>query len=566
MAKTKIISKCESKIQKEINPEPLKVFIASAPFLFGIYYEWASGLACLFLLAYLGYCYKRKGSILVTASAALIAAAVLAVFYGISALWAVDSGMALFGLLKFLPLPVFVLAKNQLEKEKRKELLDYIPVSGLIMIILSGVLSLIPVINIYFIVNKRLAGFFQYPNTFALYLLIGIIILLTQEKWNRKNIFILLGLSAGIIVTGSRTGLILFVFTILWYCLWVKNIKVRLGMLGILLFFAIITGVYVFVTGDTASIGRYFTTSFSSSTFLGRLLYFKDSLPIIVKHPLGLGYMGYYFMQGSFQTGVYSVVNVHNELLQILLDIGWIPAGICVWAVIKGFCSGNMKKRMLIAAIILHSMLDFNLQFVSILFILFTAIDSESKHIIKVKKRSILIPLTVFLTVLSLYFGVDSALYYLKMYSAAAAVYPGNTNALMEILTESESVEDMEKISDQILVMNPTNPLAVNAKARVSYSKGNFGDMIRYKLQALEYYRYNLSEYLDYFNMLYVGYQLYIENNDMDSAQICVDHILEIPDMLEEVSKETDPIAYNIDDKPELELPEEYQMILQTLE
>ena len=136
----------------------------------------------------------------------------------------------------------------------------------------------------------------------------------------------------------------------------------------------------------------------------------------------------------------------------------------------------------------------------------------------------------------------------------------------MEILTESESVEDMEKISDQILVMNPTNSLAVNAKGRVSYSKGNFGDMIRYKLQALEYYRYNLSEYLDYFNMLYVGYQLYIENNDMDSAQICVDHILEIPDMLEEVSKETDPIAYNIDDKPELELPEEYQMILQTLE
>lgn len=565
MAKIKIISKCESKIQREINPQPLKIFMASAPFLCGIYYEWASGLACLFLLAYLGYCYKRRGNILVVSSAALIAAVVIPLFYGISPLWAVDSGMTLFGMLKFLPLPFFVLAKDQLKKENRKELLNYIPVSGMIMVVLSGVLSLIPVINIYFIVNKRLAGFFQYPNTFALYLLIGVIILLTQEKWNKKNIFILLGLFAGIIVTGSRTGLILFVFTILWYCLWVKNIKVRLGILGVLILFAIITGVYVLVTGDTASIGRYFTTSFSSSTFLGRLLYFKDALPIIVKHPFGLGYMGYYFMQGSFQTGVYSVVNIHNELLQILLDIGWIPAGICVWTVIKGFCSGSMKKRMLIAVIILHSMLDFNLQFVSILFILFTAIDSENKHIIKLKKKSILISLAVFSAVLSLYFGVDSALYYLKMYPVAAAIYPGNTNALMEMLTESEKVEDMERIANQILVMNPSNPLAVNAKARVSYSKGDFGDMIRYKLRALEYYRYSLSEYLDYFNMLYVGYQLYIENNDMDSAQICVDHIMEIPDMLEEVLKNTDSIAYKINDKPKLKLPEEYQKILQTL-
>ena len=151
------------------------------------------------------------------------------------------------------------------------------------------------------------------------------------------------------------------------------------------------------------------------------------------------------------------------------------------------------------------------------------------------------------------------------MYSAAAQFYPGNTNAWMQLLTETEKAKEMEEIADKILVLNPDNPLANNAKARVAYSKGDFSNMIRYKTHALDFYRYDLAEYLDYFNMLYVGYQIYLGNNDPSSAEVCVEQMREIPERIEKVLEETDPLAYEIQDKPELKLPEEYQEILQAI-
>ena len=563
MSNRKVIKK--SNLKKKANIEPLKIFIAAVPFLIGVYYEWASCLVCILLMGYLCYCFKTNGEIQISWSVPLFAAALIPAAYGISAFWAVDSGMALFGMAKFLPLPLFVLAAQQTEKEERKSLTDYVPASGMIMVILSGILGLIPVLETYFRVNGRLAGFFQYPNTFALYLLVGIIILLSKRDWTKGKMFILLVLSLGILFTGSRTGLILFAAVLLCFCFLIHDKRVRLGLVGILVLSAAVTGVYVLVSGNTGTVGRYLTASFTSSTFLGRILYYKDALPVILRNPFGLGYMGYYFTQGTFQTGVYSVVNIHNELFQFLLDIGWIPTAILAAALIKGIISGKAKERLIIIVILLHSMLDFNLQFLAIFFILLSVIDIDGRKTGKKLGKSVLAVSAAVLCCVSLYFGVDSALYYLKQYSASAALYPGNTNAWMQLLGSAEDAEAMDEIAEKILAMNPDNPLANNAKARVSYSNGDFGNMITYKELSLEYYRYDLEEYLDYFNMLYVGYQLYTENNDLGSAEVCRERMSEIPNMFKEVLDKTDPLAYRIQDKPELELPEEYEQILRSM-
>ena len=564
MAKEKSILNAKTDLKGKANPQPLKIFMCTSPFLFGLYYEWASALAGLFLLGYLLYCCRTAGKIIIFKSSLLIAAVVLPAAYGLSSLWAVDSGMALFGMVKYLPLPIFVIAMGQISGEQRKALLDYIPESGAVMTVISGVLSLIPILKDFFTVNSRLAGFFQYPNTFALYLLVGIIILLTKETGVKRKFFILLILSVGIILTGSRTGFLLFAVTVLCFCIILseKHIRIMLAAMFVLMLAAV--GIYVFITGDTASVGRFLTTSFSSSTFLGRLLYFKDALPVILEHPFGLGYMGYYFMQGSFQTGMYSVVNVHNELLQLLLDVGWIPTVLTVWSLIDGVRKGNRQRRMVILVIILHSMFDFNLQFLSIVFILSASVDLNEKKWFEIGNRAFAAG-AVIAGCLSLYFGAASGLYYLKQYPFAALLYPGYTNAWMQILTQAEEVNEMEQTADKILVLNPENPLANNAKARAAYSRGDFGSMIEYKRQALEYYRYSLEEYLDYFNMLYVGYQLYMQNSDLNSAGICVEQMEAIPVMMDAVIAETDPLAYRIADKPELELPEEYAEILESL-
>ena len=64
---------------------------------------------------------------------------------------------------------------------------------------------------------------------------------------------------------------------------------------------------------------------------------------------------------------------------------------------------------------------------------------------------------------------------------------------------------------------------------------------------------------------LYQVMRKYIEMGDENSAQVCREKLLRIPAMLDAVEKKTDELAWKQQHKPELELPEEYQVILQTL-
>lgn len=122
------------------------------------------------------------------------------------------------------------------------------------------------------------------------------------------------------------------------------------------------------ITGNQDTIGRFLTISLESSTLMGRLLYYRDVLPVILKHPFGLGYMGYYYAQGGFQTGVYATKFVHNELLQFAVDVGWIPTLLFAFALLRRLLARKTPamQRMLLFAICAHSMLDFDLQFLSI--------------------------------------------------------------------------------------------------------------------------------------------------------------------------------------------------------
>ena len=67
----------------------------------------------------------------------------------------------------------------------------------------------------------------------------------------------------------------------------------------------------------------------------------------------------------------------HNELVQFLLDIGWVPALTLFAAVIKPVFSKKYNPYLRIAVIvfILHSLFDFNLQYISVLVLLFMFTD-----------------------------------------------------------------------------------------------------------------------------------------------------------------------------------------------
>lgn len=546
--------------QNNLSILPLQALMYISPFLAGLYHEWSACLAGIYLAGWLLYVHRTRKTLRLPKNISMLALTVIALFYLLSPLWAVDRGMALLGFAKFLPLPLFAIAVRQFDLDRRRELLQTVPLTGVVMTILSLALGQFPAFSDFFLVNSRLAGFFQYPNTFAMFLLAGFILTLSRKQPGWRELLYLAVLLAGIILSGSRTVFILLLAVAAYYLIVSKNRRLRRILLGLLAFFIAATVVYALATGNLSSAARYLTASLSTSTFVGRFLYFRDAIPQILTHPLGLGYMGYHYTLGSFQTGVYSLVHVHNDLLQLMLDVGWLPAILLVWALVKGFFSGRCTAhdRVLLLALCAHALFDFDFQFLSLWFLLILLMDLDAGSCLSWRAAPAPTVLWGVLCAVSLYFGVASGLCFLHAQTAAVRVYPGYTDAWLQLLTEAEDTETMETVADNILKHNESISLAHSAKARAAYSRGDFGAVIAYKTRAITLARYTLAEYLDYFDMLTVGVELYTQAGDTASADVCRQELLSIPDRLAQVLESTSALGRKISDQPALDLPPEY--------
>ena len=256
---------------------------------------------------------------------------VVVLLYGMSSLWAVDRGMAFIGFVKFLPVFLYLLILRQTGQGNITEIL---PAFGAVTAGISVICMHLPVLENFFAVVGRLAGFFQYPNTYGLFLLVCQLLLLKKgvRKWDFLTLAVLLG---GILYTGSRT---VFVLTVLVNLAWFAFGGKKQRWIVLAIFAVLALGAAaVLLWGRDTVLYRYLKISVTQSTFVGRLLYMLDSLPLLLQHPLGMGFMGYNFSQGSVQTGVYSVAYVHNDILQLFLDVGWIGGGVFLGALIRYF-------------------------------------------------------------------------------------------------------------------------------------------------------------------------------------------------------------------------------------
>lgn len=551
-------------MKKTVSVSFVQLFLVLTPFFAGLFYEAFACLASVVMLVFLLVSYRKQGALQVPRGPVFFVLLFLVGSYAVSILWATDRGMAVFGALKLLPLPLFSLVLAQYPAAHRQGLLPLIPLSGGLMTVLSLLLGQISALRSVFFVNSRLGGFFLYPNTFALFLLLGAVILLTAEAMRPRDWLLLALLFTGIALSGSRTVFLLLLLFGVWGLFRLPAPKTRLGLGCGLLGLLAATLLYAAVSGDLSAAARYLTISPESSTLLGRLLYLQDALPVIGKHPFGLGYLGYAFSQGSFQTGVYSVTYIHNEFFQLLLDVGWLPALLCLWTLLQLLRPGkcDLCGRCLLLVIIVHSLVDFDLQFPVIGFVLLLAV--LPCQTLSCEKK-LLPAAAAILSVACLYFAVVSGLYSAGAYNACAALYPGHTNAQLVRLQQADDAGSMEAIADRILEVNPSVSLAWSAKARVAHAQGHVSRMISCKEQALALARYSVNEYVDYFRMLYDCHQLYLQNGDPSSAEICRQKLLEIPKRMDAVLAQTSSLGWRIHDKPQLTLPDSCTEILARL-
>ncbi len=175
----------------------------------------------------------------------------------------------------------------------------------------------------------------------------------------------------------------------------------------------------------------------------------------------------------------------------------------------------------------------------------------------------ILAPVTA---VISVWFGLSSFFYCINDYENAVKIYPSYTEAQKIQLLNAKTDTEMGKIADSILKHNPYLSIANDAKARVAFSNGDIIGMMGYKESAIKFNRYDLSEYLDYFDMLNYATNLYVKNNDYQSAEYCIDRCSRLRNDLKTVEESTSKLGRMIDDQPDLELPAEYADYLDLLE
>lgn len=487
----------------------------------------------------------------------------ISVGYLVTCIYAIDKGMAFLGFLKFTIPITFAILLMQYPKQSVNKIVNIIPIAGIVMIFLSMVFRYIPFLpDEFYLPNGRMGGFFQYSNTFALFLLIGIICLINSNKSKIKTIIGTAILLIGIYLSGSRTVFLLTILNFIIFIIKFKRIRKQLiALLGI----SILASIgYVVITNNFQTIGRYLTTSINSSTLLGRILYYKDAMPEILKHPFGLGYMGYSYIQPSIQTGIYKALYVHNEFLQLALDIGIIPIIVFIIAIIKSLinkCKFNMKKQILLT-IVLHILLDFDLQFLCIFLILVMTLNlwTGKKYIFDLNKIIAIVSIAI-ISIIYLYFGICTLFHYLSKDEFAVKMYPVYTEANLSLVYKyaENDINKANAIASNVLETNTNSELVYNVKALYNMQKENWKLMIKNKQKSLEINKYEESNYEEYILMLSGAIDYYAKKDDMETAMEYIKLVIEVPSKIEQVKNSTSSISYKLNDIPNIELNDDVQ-------
>lgn len=540
----------------------LVFFMAICPFLLGLCKQYLIFGAALVALSVLIFITVSAGKLVLYKNSSVAAGIIMLASAGISVFAGISHGDSFYGFVRLMAAGVWILLLMQLTEEDRRRGLSILPSAAVFMLAVCAGMYLIPEIRGYVFANNRLAGLFQYSNTMALFLLIALIIFTlngkyAKAKWKRYAYPVIL--LVGILWTGSRTTFVMTVIVMLLLSFFQKEIRRQY----LLLMTVGIAGAACFAVlfQNTSSIGRFLTIIGQSSTLIGRILYWTDGLEILTRHPMGVGYMGFFFMQQSVQSGVYTVRYLHNEWLQMALDYGVIFLAAFIYLFIHQMRKSAGVMRWILAVIGIHMVMDFDLQYMSMVWLFLSCMDwQEGKRIELLFKENKSMKGIALLAAAGsagvfLWLGIANLCYETGAYDVSAAIYPWSVETREKQMISAKSVDEAEKTAKALLKLNPYDAAAYDMLALVAQEEKEYMDMIHYKKEAVKRQKYRTEEYEDYVVMLRKAISYY-EEKDSKNYQTCVEELLQVEDILEDVEKTTSPLAYRIYDKPELELSE----------
>lgn len=564
----------------------LAIIIGIIPFLIGTFYDFSVFLvAVIFSGILLGIFIKNK-KLKIEINNMFLLSMVLFIFSTLGIFWAIDKNDAIIGTLRMLSLVIFSILLMQCKKEEKEKILNVIPYSGLVMLILSIIIGFIPALrNIVYSESNRITGMFQYSNVFALYLLIGFIIITNKKKKeekvkeakeesikieknkkeNREKLLkkyspIICGiiLLIGILMTGSRTTFIITTIYIIYLCFRKENRYRKIYGITYAVILLLL-GIYVLITKNIETIGRIFTISMDSSTLLGRILYWKDGLNLLLENIFGYGYMGYSYKVYEIQTGMYYTKFVHNDYLQIALDIGIIPLVIFIIFLVKSLFSKNNSKlnKIILISIIIHMFLEFDLQFMIIFYILLMCLEEKTYKKIEIEK-SITSYLVIGIVILVYgYYGIACFMNYIKQDEIAINMLGDFTEAKVNVMNSTENLNTANRLADEVLEKNIYAYQAYGIKAIYYLQNNEFEKMIEMKKKEISLDKYNPQVYEDYVFCLSQVLEKYAKEQNDEEIIKYSKYVFEVENMIQDVKNKTDKITEKLQDSSKIELSEE---------
>lgn len=531
--------------------------------LYGAYYETFAAFISV-VIAVLLICKTVKGKkMFLPKSVFLWGIMLLPIAALISVPFSVDRGMAFLGFVKMFPTSLFCIMLSYSTKEEQEKALQFIPLVTVCATIL-GLLSRFTSVKELFYIQERFSGIFQYANSYAMLLLISIVIVLYSGRKAWFRIILSMFFLYAIWETGSRSVGVLAIICLL---VWILSLEGRKKLFA---FIIPTTVIILFAVG--ISIGnRWGDFNLLSSSFVSRLFYNYDGFMTALSKPFGLGYKGFLFYQGAVQTANYSTIYVHNELLQTVLDFGWVPAIMLLIGTIAAlFRKGiSLRNRSLLMVIFVHSMFDWDLQFTALLFILVLIVVQDINGIIEFRISKLasgfVVAMGSCIIAVCVWLGTATFFEYTGNYQIASKLYPGFTTSQMKLINEADALERVV-LAENICSRNDYCIIALQALAENAINEGKIADAEKYAFMAMKAGKYNSDGYEFYIRIMDYALDILAQIGDEEGMYAVLAHIAEVPVQIERVEESTSPCAKYLFNKPDIKLDDEYIIYLKEVE
>ncbi|MCM1222600.1 MAG: hypothetical protein NC548_49865 [Lachnospiraceae bacterium] len=197
-----------------------------------------------------------------------------------------------------------------------------------------------------------------------------------------------------------------------------------------------------------------------------------------------------------------------------------------------------MKNRLILSAIAIHCLVDFDLEFTAMWFLILLSWDMYHGKVINIAaggKTAFYKILAGLLSAAALYTGIAMLPGYLGNARLSAALLPFYTEAKKEVLTQETDVSHAKQLTAELLQQNKYTAEAYDILAAAAYQQGDFLKMAEYKKESIALQKYNLDAYERYVVLLSSAIETVIADEDTQTLQILMQYVIDVDTRRKEV-------------------------------